>query len=87
MASKQVPGSEVVDARVSVGGVIPLNVPNSLTILRILLIPVIVGFLVYDHFEYATVTLIVAALTDALDGSIARLAPCLSWFVPSVVYK
>ena len=74
MVSKQGPGSEVVDARFSVGGVIPLNVPNSLTILRILLIPVIVGFLVYDYFEYAMVTLIVAALTDALDGSIARMA-------------
>ena len=44
------------------------------TILRILLIPVIVGFLVYDHFDFALVTLLIAALTDALDGSIARMA-------------
>lgn len=74
MIPKPGSGSEAVDARFSIGGVIPLNIPNSLTILRILLIPVIVGFLVYDHFEYALVTLIIAALTDALDGSIARLA-------------
>ncbi|MDT7042345.1 CDP-alcohol phosphatidyltransferase family protein [Candidatus Nitronereus thalassa] len=51
-----------------------LNIPNSLTILRILLIPVIVGFLVYGHVDYALWTLIFAAITDALDGSIARLA-------------
>ena len=51
-----------------------LNIPNSLTILRILLIPVIVGLLIYDEFEYALFTLIIAALTDALDGTIARLA-------------
>ena len=71
---KQGSGSDVMDARFSIGGVIPLNIPNALTILRILLIPVIVGFMVYDHFDYALVTLLIAALTDALDGSIARLA-------------
>ena len=53
---------------------VTLNIPNSLTILRILLIPVIIGLLVYDEFEYALIALIVAALTDALDGTIARLA-------------
>jgi len=71
---KQGSGSQVFDTRFSIAGVIPLNIPNALTILRILLIPVIVGFLVYEHFDYALVTLIVAALTDALDGSIARMA-------------
>ncbi len=62
------------NARFSVAGVIPLNIPNALTILRILLIPVIVGFLVYKHYDYALITLIVAMITDALDGTIARLA-------------
>ncbi len=71
---KEGPSSYSMDARCSLGGVIPLNIPNSLTILRILLIPVIVGCLLYGHIEYALVTLIVAALTDALDGSIARMA-------------
>ncbi|RMH04621.1 MAG: CDP-alcohol phosphatidyltransferase family protein [Nitrospirae bacterium] len=51
-----------------------LNIPNSLTILRILLVPVLVGLMVYGHYDYALVTLLVAALTDGLDGTIARMA-------------
>jgi cardiolipin synthase len=68
------PVSDLMDARFSMAGGIPLNIPNALTILRILLIPVIVGFLVYGHYGYALITLIVAMITDALDGTIARLA-------------
>jgi len=71
---KQRPGWDVMDARFSMAGGIPLNIPNALTILRILLIPVIVGFLVYGYYDYALITLIVAMITDALDGTIARLA-------------
>ncbi len=71
---KHGPSSDAMNVRFSIGGVIPLNIPNSLTILRILLIPVIVGFLLYGYVAYALATLIVAALTDALDGSIARMA-------------
>ena len=74
MISKQGSGPEVLDTRFSIGGVVPLNIPNSLTILRILLIPLIVGLVVYEHVEYALVTLVIAALTDALDGTIARMA-------------
>lgn len=51
-----------------------MNVPNSLTILRILLIPVYVGFLIYEKYDYALVVLFVAGLTDGLDGTIARVA-------------
>lgn len=51
-----------------------LNIPNSLTLLRILLIPVFVGLLVYRHYDYALGALLVAGLTDALDGTIARVA-------------
>ena len=71
---KQRPASDVMEGWFSMVGVIPLNIPNALTILRILLIPVIVGFLVYKHYDYALITLIVAMITDALDGTIARLA-------------
>ena len=71
---KQGPVSNVMDVRFSIAGGIPLNIPNALTISRILLIPVIVGFLVYGHYGYALITLIVAMITDALDGTIARLA-------------
>jgi cardiolipin synthase len=51
-----------------------LNVPNTLTVLRILLVPVFVGFLIYENTYYALITLLIAALTDGLDGTIARLA-------------
>ena len=51
-----------------------MNVPNSLTMLRILLIPVYVGLLNYEQFDYALATLFIAGLTDALDGTIARVA-------------
>jgi len=51
-----------------------MNVPNSLTILRILLIPVYVGLLVYEQYDYALLVLFVAGLTDGLDGTIARVA-------------
>ncbi len=50
-----------------------MNVPNSLTILRILLIPCYIGLLVYGQFDQALVVLIVAGITDALDGAIARV--------------
>ncbi|WP_447973462.1 CDP-alcohol phosphatidyltransferase family protein [Nitrospira sp. Kam-Ns4a] len=51
-----------------------LNVPNSLTLLRILLIPVFIGLLVYQRYDYALGVLLAAGLTDALDGTIARVA-------------
>jgi len=50
-----------------------MNIPNSLTILRILLIPCYVGLLVYGKFDQALIVLLVAGLTDALDGAIARM--------------
>ena len=51
-----------------------MNIPNSLTILRILLIPVYVGLLVYERFDAAMGVLLLAGVTDALDGTIARAA-------------
>ena len=50
-----------------------MNIPNSLTILRILLIPCYIGLLIYGRFGQALIVLIVAGLTDALDGLIARV--------------
>ncbi len=51
-----------------------MNLPNSLTILRILLIPVFVGLLVHGQHHYALGVIIVAGITDGLDGTIARMA-------------
>jgi cardiolipin synthase len=49
-----------------------MNIPNSLTILRILLVPVSIGFMTYDMYGFALLALLVAGLTDAIDGAIAR---------------
>ena len=51
-----------------------MNLPNSLTILRILLVPLFVGFLLYDRYDYSLAVLLLAGLTDGLDGTIARVA-------------
>ena len=60
------------DRETSVGD-IPINLPNSLTVLRILLVPVFVGLLLYGHYDAALITLLIAALTDILDGMVARI--------------
>ena len=52
---------------------ISMNLPNSLTILRILLIPVYVGFMIYGEYGLALFSLLVAGATDAIDGPIARM--------------
>ena len=47
---------------------------NQLTILRIVLTPAFVLLVVYDYLGAALITFLVAGLTDALDGLIARRA-------------
>jgi cardiolipin synthase len=49
-----------------------LNVPNILTTLRVLAAPLLAYSLLRGYFELAFYTFIVAAITDALDGWIAR---------------
>ncbi|MBW1971974.1 MAG: CDP-diacylglycerol--glycerol-3-phosphate 3-phosphatidyltransferase [Deltaproteobacteria bacterium] len=51
-----------------------LNIPNSLTVIRILLIPLFINCLIYQNFLCAFWVFIIAGITDALDGLIARLA-------------
>ncbi len=51
-----------------------LTLANQLTLLRLLLIPGFVLFVVYGRFGWALVTFAVAGLTDALDGLVARRA-------------
>lgn len=48
------------------------NVPNVLTGLRVLAAPLLAWFLMRGQYDYALYTFILAAITDALDGFIAR---------------
>lgn len=49
-----------------------LNLPNSLTLLRLCSIPVFLGLFSYHHYRWALYVFGAAALTDSLDGTIAR---------------
>ena len=55
-----------------------MNLPNKLTVMRVILIPFFVAALLYDNGSsqtmrvVANVIFIVASLTDLFDGKIAR---------------
>lgn len=49
-----------------------MNLPNKLTLLRITLVPVCLLLAGYDQYIPAAVVFVLAAVTDALDGRIAR---------------
>ena len=49
-----------------------MTVPNLLTLLRILLVPVFVSQLYYQYFDWALATFFCAGASDAVDGFIAR---------------
>ena len=49
-----------------------LTLANQLTLLRMLLIPAFVILIVYGEMGWALITFLVAGITDALDGVIAR---------------
>ena len=61
----------------------PLNLPNALTVVRILLVPVVVVALTVESPGGSTIAAIVfaiAALTDGLDGYIARSQQSVTTF-------
>ena len=67
----------------SLPGLFPLNLPNALTLVRILLVPVLVVALTVETPGGSTIAAIVfaiAALTDGLDGYIARSRQSVTTF-------
>jgi CDP-diacylglycerol--glycerol-3-phosphate 3-phosphatidyltransferase len=61
----------------------PLNLPNALTLTRILLVPVLVVALTVETeggSAIAAIVFVIAALTDGLDGYIARTRQAVTTF-------
>lgn len=50
-----------------------MNIPNAITLIRVLLIPLFIDLMIYGYYGPALAVFIAACLTDALDGLIARL--------------
>jgi cardiolipin synthase len=50
-----------------------MNLPNALTLMRVLLIPLFVILIINKIFGWALVSFAVAGITDAIDGLIARV--------------
>lgn len=50
-----------------------LNIPNTLTMARIVIIPVFITSIMYKRYDYSLYLFIIAALTDIFDGLFARL--------------
>ena len=49
------------------------TVPNFLTVIRMVLVPVFVTLLFYQRFGWALAVFVIAGLTDGLDGLLARV--------------
>lgn len=49
-----------------------MTIPNALTLLRFCLIPLVVVLIQEREFQYAFIVFVIAGLTDAVDGFIAR---------------
>jgi cardiolipin synthase len=50
-----------------------MNLPNILTLTRVLMIPFFVIFIINKHFGWALITFLIAGITDGIDGLIARI--------------
>tara|TARA_B100001029_G_C15016119_1_gene427452 strand:- start:515 stop:1057 length:543 start_codon:yes stop_codon:yes gene_type:complete len=48
------------------------KIPNILSILRIILIPLVAWLILFDYFLFALITTLVIAISDFLDGFLAR---------------
>ena len=56
------------------------NLPNLLTLARILLLPFFAATLIYNQHRYALIIFIAASVTDILDGFIARITKQITDF-------
>lgn len=50
-----------------------MTLANRITMVRVCLVPVLIIFVIYGHFDWALGIFFLAGLTDALDGMFARL--------------
>ena len=50
-----------------------MNLPNILTLIRILLIPLFVILIINKSFGWALIVFAIAGITDGIDGLIARI--------------
>lgn len=50
-----------------------MNIPNAITLLRVVLIPFYIDLMIYGYYDQALAVFLFACVTDALDGLIARL--------------
>ncbi len=50
-----------------------MNLPNYITLLRVVLIPFFINLMIYSYYREALLVFVAACVTDALDGMIARL--------------
>jgi cardiolipin synthase len=50
-----------------------MNLPNILTLIRVLLIPLFVILIINKYLDWALLTFAIAGITDGMDGLIARL--------------
>lgn len=50
-----------------------MNIPNYITLGRVILIPFFINLLIYGYYREALLVFVIAGVTDALDGLIARL--------------
>ena len=58
----------------------PKNIPNILTIIRFILIPVILYFIITGNYLLGFVFFTISGITDILDGTIARKYNLISTF-------
>lgn len=55
-----------------IGAGVSLNLPNFITLIRVVLIPFFINLMIYGYYREALLVFVAAGVTDALDGLIAR---------------